>query len=123
LNIQKKLSNLSPIPPEITSLPQKFVSGCSKLESIEIPQSVKNISELCFENCSSLLSVKFYGQIDKIGFECFSGCSKLESIEFYKSVTNISELCFSNCSFLLSVKLHGHIDKIRFGYFLIVPSL
>ena len=57
-----------------------FFSGCSNLESINIPESVTSIEDYAFRGCSSLKSINIPKGVTSIGDSIFSGCSSLESI-------------------------------------------
>jgi hypothetical protein len=63
-------------------------SGCGNLRESEIPASVEEIGEGCFDHCSSLLRVTFgSGSVLKqIGKDAFSGCSQLLELEIPASV-------------------------------------
>ena len=62
-------------------------SGCSQLREIEIPASVEEIGEGCF-NQSSLSRFTFASGsvLKRIGKEAFSGCSQLQEIEIPASI-------------------------------------
>ena len=63
---------------------------CIKLESIEIPNSVKNITG-AFSDCTSLTSIRFAegSQLTEFGAGVVSNCVSLSSIEIPSSVTRI----------------------------------
>jgi len=65
----------------------------SKLASITIPNSVKQIEEYAFQDCVNLTS-----------------------ITVPKSVTHIGQGAFEGCDNLISVTFQGTIDKEYFGY-------
>jgi hypothetical protein len=100
------------LPMNITHIADNFFENCSLLQSIEIPQSLKNIPIPCFSKCTSFSSIIFHGQIESIGSSCFSGCSKLQSIDFRQSIKNLPNCCFSECSSLSSIILCGQIESI-----------
>jgi hypothetical protein len=55
-------------------------SGCSSLQSIELPSSVKTIGYNAFENCSSLQSIVISEGVTSIKDSVFFGCHSLYSI-------------------------------------------
>ena len=97
------------------------------LENIEIPDTIKSIGELSFENtglsrinipenaevgerafrdCTKLTIANFKGDTLKtIGDYAFDGCSSLKSVNFPASVENIGECAFANCTSLTEVTL------------------
>lgn len=58
------------------------LSGCTKLESVMIPDSVTNINELAFQNCSSLTSVTLPASLKQLGNYVFWGCQNLKEVVF-----------------------------------------
>ena len=70
------------IPDSVTDISINAFKNCKNLISIEIPDSVKTISGISFENCKSLTSVAFCGKNIYIYPDTFKGCSSLKEISF-----------------------------------------
>lgn len=113
----------------------------SKIEKVEIPDSVKTIEYCAFEACENLKSVKlssnlevisnglFYGDIKlegiiipesvrKIGGLAFVGCKSLKEISIPDSVSELELQAFMECSELKKVKLPKNLLKINEAEFL-----
>ena len=88
-----------------------------KATSYTIPNSVKNIGEAAFENCSSLTSVTIPDSVTSIGETAFFECSGLTSVTIPDSVTSIEWCAFCNCSSLTSVYIWGKETTIEYGSF------
>ena len=92
-------------------------SGCSRMESVTIPDGVKAVGYNAFNNCSSLTKVTCpacaitrlptqqlttvvitSGSIDSYAFR---GCDKLTSVTIGNGVTSIGHNAFNNCSKLI----------------------
>jgi hypothetical protein len=84
----------------------------SKIQSIEVSDTIKHLPDSCFSECSSLSSIIFHGQIESIGEFCFYKCSNLQSIELSASFKHLPDSCFSECSSLSSIIFHGQIESI-----------
>ena len=89
----------------------------SKLTSVTIPNSVTEIGEEAFRDCSSLTSVTIPNSVTKIGFSAFYGCSSLTSVTIPNSVTSISAYTFSGCSSLTSVTIPNSVTSISWCAF------
>ena len=87
-------------------------SGCSRLTSVIIPDSVTSIGSSAFRNCSSLTSVTIPDGVTSIGYYAFSGCSGLTSITIPESVTSIGYYAFSDCSGLTSITIPESVTSI-----------
>ena len=60
----------------------RVFSNCSRLVSIDIPDSVTTIGDFAFQFCSSLTSVTIGDSITSIGYAAFADCTKLTSVIF-----------------------------------------
>lgn len=54
--------------------------SCSAIETIELPDSVKNIERGAFSNCKSLKSINIPSGLKNIGFDLLKGCNSLKFI-------------------------------------------
>lgn len=87
----------------VTSL---IPSLCSNLaiQEITIPESIRTISNHCFENCKVLCKVNFPKNVDfEIGDYAFSGCPNLKAFKS-SNCTLIGTEAFSNCKNLRVVE-------------------
>ena len=71
--------------------------GYSSLYSINIPNSIVEIKDETFERCYGLEKVNLPNTIEKIGMGAFSGCQKLIDIKIPDSVKYIDSYAFSWC--------------------------
>ncbi len=103
------------IPESVTQIGDSAFSECSSLTSIEIPDSVTQIGDSAFYRCSSLTNIEIPGSVTRIGISAFSGCSSLTSIEIPDSVTQIEAWAFDECSSLTSIflskKLYSRLEE------------
>ena len=91
------------IPNSVTEIREFAFCDCSSLTSITIPDSVTTIGHYAFAGCNSLTSVTIPNSVTEIGFCAFYNCSSLRSITIPDSVTSIGYEAFSGCSSLTSV--------------------
>ena len=67
------------LPSKITSI---YLSGCSSLTSVAIPNNVTSIESYAFSDCSSLKKLTIPNSVTNIGSSAFHGCSGLTSVIF-----------------------------------------
>ena len=87
-------------------------SGCYKLTSVIIPNSVKNIGEWAFFLCSSLRSLVIPDRVTSIGDVAFCGCRSLSNLVIPDSVTSIGSGAFEDCTSLSSLVIHDGVTSI-----------
>ena len=105
------------IPDNVTKITSNTFKGCSKLQKLEIPASVKEIEENAFENCSALKNISLPNGISKIKAGTFKGCINLQELIIPQSVKEIEENAFENCSALKNISLPNGISKIAAATF------
>ena len=111
------------IPDSVTSIGEKAFYKCSGLTSFNIPDSVETIGKESFYGCSGLTSVKIGSGITSITNFAFGECISLTSIEIPNSVTIIDVNAFSGCESLISVTIPDSVTNIGGGAFYLCSSL
>ena len=105
------------IPNSVINIGQHAFSNCSQLVSITIPNNVTSIGDSAFSYCSSLTDVTIPNSVTTIGSNAFYGCSSLTSITIPNSVTSIGRGAFSSCRSLVSVTIEHGVTSISWTTF------
>lgn len=121
-------------------------SGCTKLESIIIPNSVKRISTEYFEyedipyevfpylylsaelstiesyagpfaRCKSLKHIEIPNSVEILGDYAFSGCTNLESVTLPNAIREIGRQTFMGCTALTSINIPNSVTTIGIDAF------
>lgn len=91
-----------------------IVSGCSNLTTINLPSTLKKLSQSgTFSGATKLTAINLPDGIEITQGSTFSGCTALEEIELPASITKINRSMFAGCTSLKSVKAKGTITKIE----------
>ena len=96
------------IPAFIEGLPVVAIGAnafadCTNLTGIQLPDSIREISEGSFKNCSNLLEVELPEGLTQIPKNVFHNCQSLESINIPEGVKEIGAYAFGACSNLVSM--------------------
>ena len=100
----------------VTEISNHAFSECSLLTSVTIGINVNIIGGGAFYKCSELTNVNIPGSVTLIGSHAFNGTG-LTSITIPNSVTVIDQYAFSNCSELTSITISNSVTKIYGGTF------
>ena len=97
------------IPEGVIQVPQRVFEGCTSLESVEIPSTVRSIGKLAFGACPALKDVRLAesdaGGLEEIGYSAFRGCAALTTFAFPPSLKSICSWAFAQCTALSAVVL------------------
>lgn len=74
-----------------------LVAYHGKSEEIVLPDSVKDISNSCFDSCTFLKSIVLNDNLNRIGQCAFVDCSSLTKVSFGKGLTLIGPSAFYGC--------------------------
>ncbi len=98
-------------------IPNSTFAEADMLRSVVLPDSIKVLSGLDFQGCTSLESIRMSPNIVYIGMGAFEGCSSLESIELPAGLTKVDQVLFESCTSLRSVVLPSGLTSIGSGAF------
>ena len=100
-----------------TSIGSSAFKSCTKLKSIDIPNSVTSIGSGAFDSCSGLTICTIDSSVTSIGSSAFKGCTRLKSIDIPSGVTSIT----SNATTAPTI-LNATFQNVHTGGTLKVPS-
>lgn len=101
----------------VTNVGQYAFYGCSKLQSVTLPSSVKKIDTQAFDR-SGVSSIKFSEGLTTIYDGAFNSCTSLCSVVLPESLTYIGDWAFQSCpitSIVFSTNLK-YIGNSAFNY-------
>ena len=105
------------IPNSVKTIRNVAFENCESLTNINIPNSVTTIGEYAFRNCKSLTTINIPNSITNIGDRAFEYCESLTSINISNSVTAIGEGLFYGCKSLTNINIPSSIKTIGDGAF------
>lgn len=92
-------------------------SNCARLENVDFPNSLEEISANVFDNCVRLETINLPDSLTKIEYSAFNGCSRLNNVIIPGSVKILAGSTFSGCSNLSNIVLSEGIERIESGTF------
>ena len=105
-NIIEAVINCETIPERL------FYTFNSKLETVKIGNSVKNIENYAFYECSNLSNITIGNNLENIGEGAFAGCTSLTNVKMSDSVKIIGDFAFSDCTSLTNIELGNNVERI-----------
>ena len=117
LNIPSTYKTLFGITYRIIKIGNEVFKDCDKLQSVTIPDTVKEIGDSTFENCKSLEKINIPDSVNKIGKRSFVNCKALNSITLQNDITEIGDGAFCGCESLITAVIPNKVTKIAEGLF------
>lgn len=105
------------IPDSVTQIGDRAFSECSGLTEVAIPEGITEIVDDMFSYCSSLTTVTLPKSITRIGSNAFYSCSSLTAVNIPEKVTEIGVSAFSECSGLTTVSIPAGVSVIESSSF------
>ncbi|MBQ3494715.1 MAG: leucine-rich repeat domain-containing protein, partial [Clostridia bacterium] len=99
------------IPNSVKEIKEDAFLFCDELVSVNIPKSVSSIEDLIFYG-TSLSEIYIPSSVTSIGNEAFCTCSSLTTIIIPSSVTSIGDNAFSSCSSLTTITIPSSVTSI-----------
>lgn len=106
-----KLTSIQ-MPNSITNIGSHAFSGCINLKNIDMPNSVTIIGEGAFEDCTSITSVTLSNNMTKLESYIFQNCTSLLSFIIPDKINCIGNSAFQNCVNLKSIILPENVTSI-----------
>lgn len=86
--------------------------GCSRLSSIELPESLVSIGKYALSSCARLEEVRLPEGVSAVPDGLFNQCMSLKTVEMSDNVISIGDLAFSYCEGLGSIQLPSELETI-----------
>lgn len=106
-----KADEVYEVPATVTSLSEGAFYN-AKLEEVELPEGLKEITDFAFYGAANLIKVEIPESVTELGESCFAKCTKLVSAELSESLTTIGAFAFVDCSRLTMVSIPKKVDLI-----------
>ncbi len=105
------------VPAQYQSLPVVAIgdsafSGCTQMETIDLPKSIQLIDTNAFSGCQKLLDVKIPSGVKVIRENAFSDCEYLTYIYLPDTLESLGNSAFANCPRIKEI----HIDEANAVY-------
>ncbi len=89
----------------VVEIAEDALAGCTYVEELTIPNTVKKIGAGAFASCSGLTKVKLSDKLTEIPEGAFMGCANLTEVVLPESLETISIGAFYGCSSLSEIEL------------------
>lgn len=94
----------------VTEIGLNAFAGCSRLEDVSFPESLKILGGRAFYQCTSLKEVILPGIVN-IEMRAFQECEALVKLVLSDTATQIQPQAFDGCPNLTDVKVPPHLEE------------
>jgi hypothetical protein len=106
-----KLMNIEP-KKGLASMDQSAFMGCTLLDRVSIPSTIKVIGDHAFLGCTHLMYVELSEGLERFDEGAFCKCTSLERIRIPSTVKVIFEYAFYHCTHLIHFELREGLERI-----------
>ena len=100
------------MPDSITEIGNNAFNNCSSLASVTMPDQLVTIGDAAFNNCTQLTSISIPNGVTSIGESVFESCIRLSAVNIPGSLSFINDRAFANCISLDSISIPNTVNKI-----------
>lgn len=111
------------IPNSVVEIGENAFTECSRITNVKIPDSVKTLGDSAFGNCPAINKVEYGKGLSSTGRWTFSGCRSLREIILPDNILTIGYGCFYRCTSLEYVTLPSKLQIIEEDGFRCCSSL
>ena len=94
------------------NISEKAFYGFSKLDTVELPETVELIDEYAFCGCSSLMEVELPDGLVSLGAYAFGHCHSLASVTVGSQLESVSNCAFRRCYALTDISFPTGLETI-----------
>lgn len=99
--------------------------GCSMIESVSLPRTLKEIDSHAFNGCSALREIVIPDSVTTIGERAFMNCYSLEAVTLPKNdgFKVIEQFSFAYCKSLKEIEIPASVNSIRACAFAVCEAM
>ena len=105
------------IPEGATSIRRSMFFGCRNLESIRFTNTIKEIMDYAFMDCTGLKSLSTFENtsLEQVGVSAMENCKNIETLRFPKCIKRLKEACFAGMTELMEVSFPKDCELKEIG--------
>lgn len=100
------------IPASVKIIQGSAFYGCKNLKKVVFESDKLDELHGCFQNCTSLQSIKLPRYVGLSSYDMFSGCTNLTSVTLPENLTEIKDGTFENCTKLTTINIPASVTKV-----------
>lgn len=105
------------MPDSVTEIRERAFADCSNLESVVVSKNVTDIVYGVFADCTSLKSIDMPNTIKSIEKQAFVNAESLEGISLGNSLTVIGDMAFDGCASLKNAAIPNSVTEVGHSAF------
>lgn len=111
------------LPESLIDIGDSLFIECSSLKNVQLPQNIKTVGLNMFQLCTSLENVEIPDSVESIGANAFGSCPSLKTLIIPKSVKSIGAYAFSCSTSLDNINIPEGVINIEHDTFMNCFSL
>lgn len=105
------------LPESLELIGENVFSYSKRLQKINIPSKIEEISDMSFDTCLSLKDISFGNSVKRIGERAFWGCAEIKNLNFPSSLRIIAKSAFESCTKIENILFNEGLERIEHSAF------
>ena len=100
------------LPPSLKFIGDEAFMGCSYLSNVIVPGSVKSVGARAFKNCTGFTNAQIEYGVESLGEEAFYGDWRISEVDIPSTVTSIGRNAFGGDSSIIRIGVRGDVRTV-----------
>lgn len=93
----------------LSAIPSLCFYGCTSLNEINLPNTIKEIGTSAFSGCSSL-NIPMPPYLERIGISAFTSCTSMTEVIFPSTMQSVGQSAFNYCTKVIKIVIPEDCD-------------
>ena len=111
------------VPDSVTEIGNYAFYNCTSLSKVKLPNGLTKIGDIAFRDCKSLKEITIPDSVTEIGNYAFDYCTSLSKVQLFNGLTKIGDSAFSDCKNLTEITIPDSVTEIGYDAFYYCTSL
>ena len=104
------------LPETVTTFDEGAFQGCTALTDCTLPTSLTTISDYAMQDCPGITTLNLPEGLKSIGAYAFSGCTGVTSLNVPAATTRIGNYAFSGCTGITELTFEDDAETLALGF-------
>ncbi|MBR1921554.1 MAG: InlB B-repeat-containing protein, partial [Kiritimatiellae bacterium] len=102
------------MPESVRNIAESAFEGCTYIQEFAFKSGLRHVGGAAFMDCTSLLRATFADGVESLGASAFAGCWQMQSVRLPSTLRSVGDNAFSGCDNLTGVTVPTHAGTMSY---------